>query len=333
MCGHFKTINTPAPLIKFEEEEEKPTWEAYQVLKQREEHTWRTTINAWTDNNQSELLPTISWEEKRKGKEKEKNKTQPKDGQVHTPFASCYHSHHLFHLNAKTTTGCEHIIIANHAITNATDIQSAKASGTMNHVLLVVNSYSTRRYGMTFLIKEEHATLHTIQGATPNKILEIKNNPPEQIDIIFKRAGAVASICNLIYNPPIRMIYIIPEKEKPISSCTSELESIFNPDLNSNNDNDKNTSSSSIQYSNEDNSNLDSDPNSKTFIALFDLTKEQELKWFSDNNEGIMPEYAHDTNTGFDLRYPRKNAIKLEPYLHTCIDLKIALEILATTMV
>ncbi|KAG9305478.1 hypothetical protein G9A89_021196 [Geosiphon pyriformis] len=46
-----------------------------------------------------------------------------------------------------------------------------------------------------------------------------------------------------------------------------------------------------------------------------------------------MPEHAHDTDAGFDLRYPGKDAIKLEPYLHTCINLKIALEILATTMV
>ncbi|KAG9285853.1 hypothetical protein G9A89_013278 [Geosiphon pyriformis] len=29
MCGHFKTTNLTTPLIKFEEEEKKPTWEAY----------------------------------------------------------------------------------------------------------------------------------------------------------------------------------------------------------------------------------------------------------------------------------------------------------------
>ncbi|KAG9286386.1 hypothetical protein G9A89_014552 [Geosiphon pyriformis] len=46
-----------------------------------------------------------------------------------------------------------------------------------------------------------------------------------------------------------------------------------------------------------------------------------------------MLECTHDTNTKFDLRYLGKKAIKLEPNLRTCIDLKIALEILATTMV
>ncbi|KAG9305989.1 hypothetical protein G9A89_009313 [Geosiphon pyriformis] len=46
-----------------------------------------------------------------------------------------------------------------------------------------------------------------------------------------------------------------------------------------------------------------------------------------------MPEHIYDTNAEFDLRYPEKNAIKLEPHLCTCIDFKIALEIPATTMI
>ncbi|KAG9303476.1 hypothetical protein G9A89_013803 [Geosiphon pyriformis] len=46
-----------------------------------------------------------------------------------------------------------------------------------------------------------------------------------------------------------------------------------------------------------------------------------------------MPECVHNTNAKFDLRYLEKDAIKLEPYLHTCIDLKVALEISATTIV
>ncbi|KAG9291632.1 hypothetical protein G9A89_022051 [Geosiphon pyriformis] len=46
-----------------------------------------------------------------------------------------------------------------------------------------------------------------------------------------------------------------------------------------------------------------------------------------------MPECAHDTDARFDLRYPEKEAIQLEPHSHTCIDLKIALEILATTII
>ncbi|KAG9301559.1 hypothetical protein G9A89_004830 [Geosiphon pyriformis] len=129
------------------------------------------------------------------------------------------------------------------------------------------------------------------------------------------------------------MIYTILEEKGPISSCTSELESIFNSNSNSDNDDNKNNSFSSAQNSNKNNNNLNSDSNPETYITLPDLTKEQELKWFSDNSENIMPKYMHDTNTKFDLRYLKKNAIKLKPYLCTCIDLKVALEIPTTTMV
>ncbi|KAG9294727.1 hypothetical protein G9A89_008206 [Geosiphon pyriformis] len=133
------------------------------------------------------------------------------------------------------------------------------------------------------------------------------------------------------------MIYTIPEEKELISSCTLESESIFNPNSNPNNDNDKNNGSSSVQNSNNNDNNSNSDSNSnsnyKQYIALLDLTKKQELKWFSNNNESIMPEHAHNTDAEFDLKYPGKDAIKLEPHSCTCIDLKIALGILATTMV
>ncbi|KAG9307222.1 hypothetical protein G9A89_017050 [Geosiphon pyriformis] len=142
--------------------------------------------------------------------------------------------------------------------------------------------------------------------------------------------------CDLIYNPPPRMIYSIPKEEEPISSCASESELLINCDSDSD-DNDKNTGFSSIQNGNDDENDSDSDSkpdlNYKQYIALPDLSKEQELKWYSNNGEGIMPERAHDMDAGFDLRYPRKDAIKLESHSCTCIDLKIALEILTTTMV
>ncbi|KAG9303958.1 hypothetical protein G9A89_005868 [Geosiphon pyriformis] len=128
------------------------------------------------------------------------------------------------------------------------------------------------------------------------------------------------------------MIYMIPEEE-PINSCASELESTFNSDSNSDNNDDKNNGSSSAQHKDKINNDLDSDSNSETYIVLFDLSKEQKLRWFSDNNEGIMPKYVHNINVGFDLRYLEKNPIKLESHSHICINLKIALEIPATTMI
>ncbi|KAG9303507.1 hypothetical protein G9A89_018403 [Geosiphon pyriformis] len=87
--------------------------------------------------------------------------------------------------------------------------------------------------------------------------------------------------CNLIYNPLPCMIYLIPEEEKPISSCASESELPINRDSNSDDD-DNNNSSSSIQIGNDDRNNSDSDSkpdvNYEQYIVLSDLSKEQELK-------------------------------------------------------
>ncbi|KAG9287476.1 hypothetical protein G9A89_023848 [Geosiphon pyriformis] len=202
-----------------------------------------------------------------------------------------------------------------------------------------------------------------IKGATPEKIKTIKNNPPEPLELDWDAEPIINLLdleqfhehyqelaptreeqeqrleqlnCDLIYNPPPRMIYMIPEEEEPISSCTSESESPINQDSNPDN-NDDNNGSSSVQNGNDNdndsNSDINSDLNYKQYIALPDLSKEQELKWYSDNEEGIMPEHVHNTNAGFDLRYPEKDAIKLELHSRICIDLKIALEIPATTMV
>ncbi|KAG9306271.1 hypothetical protein G9A89_016175 [Geosiphon pyriformis] len=182
-----------------------------------------------------------------------------------------------------------------HASLNALEDQSELANGTINHAWLVEKLSWTKKCGMTFLDKEE--------------------------------------CYDLIYNPPSCMIYTIPEEDEPITYCALELGSTFNPDSNFDNNDDKNNSSSSAQYVNKNNNNLDSNLNPETYITLPDLTKKQELKWFSNNREGIMPECVHDTDAGFDLRYPRKDVIKLEPYLCTSIDFKIALEISATTMV
>ncbi|KAG9292935.1 hypothetical protein G9A89_016297 [Geosiphon pyriformis] len=79
--------------------------------------------------------------------------------------------------------------------------QKGKTSGTTNHVLLVMNNYLIKECEMTFLDKEEsinhldryphnmdkiwHMANAKIEGATSNKILEIKNNPPEPVDIIL----------------------------------------------------------------------------------------------------------------------------------------------------
>ncbi|KAG9301967.1 hypothetical protein G9A89_021011 [Geosiphon pyriformis] len=140
------------------------------------------------------------------------------------------------------------------------------------------------------------------EGTTTSELLEIKNNPlslpePEYVQTFDEQKQCLEEIntqlcdhclipcdfqycneCDLIYNLPPHMIYMISKEDEPISNCASELESIFNPNSNSNNDDNKNTSSSSAQNSNKNNNNLDPNSNSETYIALPNLTKEQKLK-------------------------------------------------------
>ncbi|KAG9298845.1 hypothetical protein G9A89_015866 [Geosiphon pyriformis] len=129
------------------------------------------------------------------------------------------------------------------------------------------------------------------------------------------------------------MIYTIPEEDKLISSCTLESKSTFNLDSNFDNNDNDNNGSSFIQMGNSNDSDSNSNSNSEQYIIFTDFTKKQELKWFSNNDENIMLEHVHDIDARFNLRYPKKNAIKLEPHSCTYIDLKVALEIPATTIV
>ncbi|KAG9285291.1 hypothetical protein G9A89_001425 [Geosiphon pyriformis] len=86
------------------------------------------------------------------------------------------HNHHTYCSSAKTirknflpwepglhqirTTEHKPIIIANLAIENTMATQNDKASGTTNHVLLVVNNCSIKECGITFLVEKKCVTLH-----------------------------------------------------------------------------------------------------------------------------------------------------------------------------
>ncbi|KAG9298364.1 hypothetical protein G9A89_003181 [Geosiphon pyriformis] len=75
------------------------------------------------------------------------------------------------------------------------------------------------------------------------------------------------------------------------------------------------------------------DTETEQYLAYPDLSKELELKWYSDNEEKICPKKAHDTDAGFDLQYPGQSPIIIAPHFLVKIDLKIALEIPVSTMV
>ncbi|KAG9296329.1 hypothetical protein G9A89_014921 [Geosiphon pyriformis] len=81
--------------------------------------------------------------------------------------------------------------------------------------------------------------------------------------------------------------------------------------------------------------NIEDDPEEfhEYYQHLAPTRKEQEQHLKHDNSKGIMPEHVHNIDAEFDLRYPKKNAIKLEPHSHICINLKIALEIPTKTIV
>ncbi|KAG9284915.1 hypothetical protein G9A89_006293 [Geosiphon pyriformis] len=133
---------------------------------------------------------------------------------------------------------------ATHALLNALEDQNELGNGTMNHVWLVEKLFQTKECEMTFLDKKKCAI----------------------------------KCCDLIYNLPPCIIYTIPEEDKQMSRCTSKLESNFNSNSNSDNNNDKNNGSSSIQNGNKNINNSDSNSNPEIYIALLDLSKEQELK-------------------------------------------------------
>ncbi|KAG9298504.1 hypothetical protein G9A89_016501 [Geosiphon pyriformis] len=387
-CGHFKTTNTMAPLIDFEEEKPKPTWEHNKLPpilswdnngkgKQTNKLTWKTNNLTWTDNKQKEkrkkkchqpppfviLTPTTLH-----------NNLIINDQGLYTLIAArnCCQWAHAVVMMRNTTPQQSSTVV--HAYSNVLDDQRGKENRITNLTLLdegmwndILKHRGTCNVSCQYTIlisnwvrketpieaawrRAVQMAITKIEEATPKKIRKIKNNPSEPIELDWDPEPVINLLdseqfhkhyqelaltrekqkqhleeintrlcdhclipcdfqycneCDLIYNLSPHMIYMIPKEEEPINSCVLESELVYNPDSNSDNDNNKNT----------------------------DLSKKQELKWYSDNGKGIMPKRAHNTDAGFDLRYPGKDVIKLKPHLCTCIDLKIVLEISATTIV
>ncbi|KAG9301496.1 hypothetical protein G9A89_008348 [Geosiphon pyriformis] len=70
-----------------------------------------------------------------------------------------------------------------------------------------------------------------------------------------------------------------------------------------------------------------------TPIYLLKKQPPLQLKYFDNYGQGIRPEKAHEIDAGYDLKYPGKNTLVLQPKSLTKINLKIALEIPSETMV
>ncbi|KAG9304994.1 hypothetical protein G9A89_007397 [Geosiphon pyriformis] len=70
-----------------------------------------------------------------------------------------------------------------------------------------------------------------------------------------------------------------------------------------------------------------------TLIYLLENQSPLQLKYFDNYSQGIRPEKAYEIDAGYDLRYPRKDILVLQPKFLTKINLKIALEISPKAMV
>ncbi|KAG9307376.1 hypothetical protein G9A89_017205 [Geosiphon pyriformis] len=346
-----------------EEHNELPSilsWDDNRKGKQTNKLTWETDNLTWTDNEQEE---PSSWEwKKKKGKGKEREEENTQANNTYIPYTyACRETllnegmwNDILGRGGMYDVFCQYTILISNWVKKKTPIEATwrramaitKIEGALPKEIRTIKNNPPEPIELdwdaepviNFLEPEEFHEHY--QNLAPTR--EEQEQWLAQLNTrlcchcLIPSNFEYCDDCNLIYNPPPCMIYTIPEEEKPISSCASESELLINCDSDFDND-DKNTSSSSIQNGNDNkddpNSDSNSDLNYKQYIALSDLSKEQELKWYSDNGKGIMPECVHDTDAGFDLRYPGTEVIKLKPHTRTCIDLKVALEILATTMV
>ncbi|KAG9301744.1 hypothetical protein G9A89_003290 [Geosiphon pyriformis] len=64
-----------------------------------------------------------------------------------------------------------------------------------------------------------------------------------------------------------------------------------------------------------------------TLIYLLKMQPPLQLKYFDNHNQEIRPEKAHKIDARYDLKYPGKDTLVLQPKFLTKINLKIALEI------
>ncbi|KAG9291032.1 hypothetical protein G9A89_012904 [Geosiphon pyriformis] len=204
-CGHFKPSNAQ-PLIEFEEETRKPTWEAYQISWANQDHN---KLPPESKKKQNLLRPltklgkqkitTMNWpirNEKRKITEKEKGKKphwkrppapakELMAGPVHTQSMSHYHNYHIFYSNTKIP--CHRECYGYPKKQGKWDNEPCL---TCSEQLLdkgMWNNIPTLDCLDGYLHDEEEIWQMAnakVEGITLSEILEIKNNLPELVNII-----------------------------------------------------------------------------------------------------------------------------------------------------
>ncbi|KAG9288700.1 hypothetical protein G9A89_004319 [Geosiphon pyriformis] len=207
-----------APLIKFEKEEEKPTWKVYQVCwadadhnklqlipswdnnrkgKQKEKLTWNANYVWRTDNNLEELA-TWKWKKIDKRKEKKKKKEPKSSGATNYNFYTTFQQS-TYHCPKLISTLRQPNFTVTHVLLNTLRDQNELENGTMNPAWPAKRLSSIKKCGTTSLKEEESVkclnecphdddeiwqiALTKIEEALPEEIKTIKNNSSEPIEL------------------------------------------------------------------------------------------------------------------------------------------------------
>ncbi|KAG9301836.1 hypothetical protein G9A89_004515 [Geosiphon pyriformis] len=212
VCGGSKETNMESVSDK----------DDYEKGKQKKKHIWETTIGTWIDDNQNKLPPTLSWEEKRKGKEREDNiPEETKSTKNTTSGWTCSYFIHeplpqppyillkckdcgkkLSSMRAwidnKLCLTCGKQLL-NEEIWNDILGRGRMCDASCQYTILISNWVSR---GMLITAAWHRAISHLeeyphnkdeiwrianakVEDASPNEILEIKNNPPKPTDIVL----------------------------------------------------------------------------------------------------------------------------------------------------
>ncbi|KAG9298568.1 hypothetical protein G9A89_018927 [Geosiphon pyriformis] len=188
------------------------------------------------------------------------------------------------------------------------DDQNDKASGTTHRASHVAKSCQIKDSGMMCLAEEKHVTRLELAPTREEQEQRLANLNTKLCDhCLIPCHFQYCDECDLMFNLPPRILFPItelPESEKEVLITKNML----------------------FQDPTED-------TKTEQYLMYPNLSKELKLKWYSDNEEEICPERAHDTDASFDLRYPRQSPIIIAPHSLVKIDLKIALEIPVSTIV
>ncbi|KAG9290327.1 hypothetical protein G9A89_007058 [Geosiphon pyriformis] len=143
----------------------------HEKKKQKKEHTWETTIDTWNEDNESEFIPTTSW------KEKEKEKKEDKPPEQITNTSQLFNKRMWNDIPGQEgmcDTSCQYIILISDWMSCGMPITAA-----WHRVISHLDGYPHDKDKIWWMVNAK------VEGTTSSKILEIKNNPPEPVNIIL----------------------------------------------------------------------------------------------------------------------------------------------------